>query len=61
VTFDLGPVQFVEAEPRAGRVHLQVEGGGFNRFLLPAHQSCQAGGEGVGNVVSISNALAKVW
>jgi hypothetical protein len=60
VTFDLGPVKFVEAEPRVGRVHLQVEGCGLDHFLLIAHQACQIGGEGVGDVVSISNATAKV-
>jgi hypothetical protein len=45
----LGAVELVEGESRCGRIHLQVEGGGFHRLLLLGRQPRQAVGERVGD------------
>jgi len=43
----LGPVQLMEACASGGRVDLQVEGAGLDRFLLVTGQPSEAVGEGV--------------
>ena len=45
----LGTVEFVKAHARAGRVDLQVEDGGLDRFLILVAQFGQTVNKGVGD------------
>jgi hypothetical protein len=45
----LALASFVEAHPRAGRIDLQIEGGGLDRLLLVAGQPREAIRERIGD------------